>query len=226
MVVIPAIAGMDHDVSKYRDIQAFADRAHGYHDGLLGQVHRDIVARTIELALSLGPAPRRVLDVGCGTGLLLRELGRRLPEAPELTGVDPAAAMIETASAGGDAAIEPGRATDTRPRYLHGRAERLPFDDASFDLVISTTSFDHWADQGAGLAECHRVLVPGGRLVLTDLFSLALLPTLFGPRSDRARTQLRATKLLAAAGFRSVVWHRLYAEMWLSGIFRAVTASA
>jgi len=180
-------------------------------------MHRDIVVRTIDLALSLGPPPRRVLDVGCGTGELLRELSTRLPEARELTGVDAAAAMIEAASAGGEA---------ERLRYLHGRAERLPFDNASFDLVISTTSFDHWADQGAGLVECRRVLVPGGRLVLTDLFSLALLPTLIGARSDRARTQLRATKLLAAAGFRSVVWHRLYADVWLSGIFRAVTASA
>jgi ubiquinone/menaquinone biosynthesis C-methylase UbiE len=215
--VIAAIAGKDHDVSRYRDVQAFADRALGYQDGLLGRMHRDIVVRTIDLALSLGPAPRRVLDVGCGTGVLLRELSTRLPEARELTGVDAAAAMIEAASVGEQAA---------RLRYLHGRAERLPFDNARFDLVISTTSFDHWADQGAGLVECHRVLVPGGRLVLTDLFSLALLPTLIGARSDRARTQLRATKLLAAAGFRSVVWHRLYSDVWLSGIFRAVTASA
>lgn len=180
-VVIAVIAGKDHDVSQ---------------DGLLGQMHRDLAARTIDLALSLGPAPRRILDVGCGAGVLLRELSKRLPQAHELTGVDAAT------------------------------AGRLPLDDVRFDLVLSTTSFDHWADQRAGLAECHRVLVPGGRLVLTDLFSLALLPTLVGARSDRARTQLRATKLLAAAGFRSVVWHRLYAEVWLSGIFRAVTASA
>jgi ubiquinone/menaquinone biosynthesis C-methylase UbiE len=189
-------------------------------------MHRDIVVGTIDLALSLGPAPRRVLDVGCGTGLLLRELSRRLPQARELAGVDAAAAMIEAANAGGEPAIEPGLRSDTTVRYLHGRAERLPFAEASFDLVISTTSFDHWADQRVGLAECHRVLVPGGRIMLTDLFSLALLPTLVGARGDRARTQLRATKLLAAAGFRSVVWHRLYAEVWLSALFRAVTASA
>lgn len=213
-------------MSRYRDVQAFADRARSYQDGLLGQMHRDIVARTIDLALSFGPEPRRVLDVGCGTGVLLRELSGRLPQASELTGIDAAAAMIEAASVGREAAPEPGRQPDLRLRYLHGQAERLPFEGASFDLVISTTSFDHWADQGAGLAECRRVLAPGGRLVLTDLFSLALLPTLIGARRDRARTQLRATKLLAAAGFRSVVWHRLYAEVWLSGIFRAVTASA
>jgi len=224
--VIAVIGGKDHVVSRYRDVQAFADRARVYQDGLLGQMHRDIAVRTVDLALSFGPAPARILDVGCGTGVLLRELSKRLPQARELTGVDAAATMIEAAGAGGEAALESGRQPDARLRYLHGRAERLPFDDASFDLVISTTSFDHWVDQRAGLAECHRVLAPGGRLALTDLFSLALLPTLIGTRSDRARTQLRATKLLAAAGFRSVVWHRIYADAWLSGLFRAVTASA
>lgn len=224
-MVIAAIGGKDHDVSRHRDVQAFADRARGYSGGVLGQMHRDIVTRTVDLALSLGPAPARVLDVGCGTGLLLRELTRRLPEALELTGVDAAAAMIEAASADGESALGTGQ-PDTRLRYLHGRAEQLPFDDASYDLVIAATSFDHWADQGAGLAECHRVLMPGGRLVLTDLFSHALAPTLIGARRHRARTQLRATKLLAAAGFRSVVWHRLYDEVWLTGLFKAVTALA
>jgi len=43
-------------------------------------------------------------------------------------------------------------------------AERLPWPAATFDLVVSTTSFDHWADQRAGLAECARVLAPGGCL--------------------------------------------------------------
>lgn len=224
-VVITAFAGKDHDVPKYRDVQAFADRAHGYGDGPLGQMHRDLVTKSIDLALSIGSAPRRVLDVGCGTGLLLRELSRRLPDAGEFTGVDAAASMIEVASSGGEPASGASGEPDPRLRYLQGDAERLPFDDSSFDLVISTTSFDHWTDQGAGLAECHRVLTPEGRLLLTDLFSLALLPTLVGGRADRARTQLRATKLLAAAGFRSVVWHRLYSGVWLTAIFRAVSAS-
>jgi ubiquinone/menaquinone biosynthesis C-methylase UbiE len=60
-------------------------------------------------------------------------------------------------------------------------ASRLPWPAATFDLVVSTTSFDHWADQRAGLAECARVLAPGGCLVLADLFSV-LLPTLLAGR--------------------------------------------
>jgi len=208
--VSAASAGKDLTVPKYRDVQAFHNRALGYEGGLLGRFHAEVVWRTIDLALASAGAPRRVLDVGCGTGLLLRQLAERLPDAAELTGVDAATGMIEAA-----------KSEDGRLRYLQGSAERLPFENATFDLVVSTTSFDHWADQAAGLAECHRVLSPGGRLVLADLFSLALLPTLIGGRSDRARTRLRATKLLAAAGFRSVTWHRLH-----SGLIRAVTATA
>jgi SAM-dependent methyltransferase len=44
------------------------------------------------------------------------------------------------------------------PRHHHALAERLPWPAATFDLVVSTTSFDHWTDQRAGLAECARVL--------------------------------------------------------------------
>ena len=199
-------------MTRDRDVQAFGDRAPGYESGYLGQLHRDIVQRSIDLALVRFGLPQRVLDVGCGTGLLLRELGKRVPGA-SLTGIDAAPAMIQHARS---------LACDGQaPTFVRGTAERLPFEDHAFDLVISTTSFDHWADQAAGLAQCHRVLAPGGHLVLADQFSSLLLPTLVGSRSAKARTPLRATRLLAAAGFRSLTWHRLYAV-----IIRAVTASA
>jgi ubiquinone/menaquinone biosynthesis C-methylase UbiE len=86
--------------------------------------------------------------------------------------------------------------------------------------VVSTTSFDHWTDQRAGLAECARVLAPGGCLVLADLFSELLLPTLLAGRRGKARTRRRATRLLTAAGLHSPRWHRLYAV-----IIQAVTAT-
>jgi SAM-dependent methyltransferase len=207
-------AGEDRVVSRRRDLKAFHDRAPGYEGGILGRMHQEIVTSSVDLALRLAPFPQRVLDVGCGTGLLLRELAGRVPHARELTGLDAATGMVDVASARSAGA-------DPRISFVRGLAEQLPFGDASFDLVFSTTSFDHWADQAAGLAECRRVLDQGGLLVLTDLFSLALLPTLVAGRSDRARTPLRVTRLLAAAGFRSVAWHRLY-----SVIIQSVTARA
>ena len=194
-----------------RDVAAFDERAPGYESGWLGKLHHDIADRTAELALSRCPAPRRILDVGCGTGYLLRELAARVPAAAELAGIDAAPVMIETARAA---------ARDDRLRFSAGVAERLPFAAETFDLVVTTTSFDHWADQQAGLAECARVLTPGGQLVLADLFSAWLWPTILLGRRDRARTKARATRLLAAAGFRAPQWHDLYAV-----IIRAVTAT-
>jgi ubiquinone/menaquinone biosynthesis C-methylase UbiE len=202
---------MAHD----RDVAAFDERAAGYEDGWLGKLHHDIADRTADLALSRSPAPRRILDVGCGTGYLLRQLAVRVPAAAELAGIDAAPAMIETAREMARAA-----ARDGRLRFTEGAAEQLPYPGEAFDLVVSTTSFDHWADQQAGLTECARVLAPAGHLVLVDQFSAWLSPTLLLGRRGKARTKLRATRLLAAAGFRSPQWHGLYAV-----IIQAVTAT-
>ena len=200
-------SGMARD----RDVAAFGERAQGYDEGWRGQMHHQIADRTADLALTCVPAPERILDVGCGTGYLLGRLAARAPQAEILAGIDAAPAMIEAARA---------VAADGRLRFVVGTAERLPWPAAAFDLVVSTTSFDHWVDQRAGLAECARVLAPGGCLVLADLFSPLLLPTLLAGRRGKARTRRRATRLLTAVGLRSPHWHRLYAV-----IIRAVTAT-
>jgi ubiquinone/menaquinone biosynthesis C-methylase UbiE len=164
-------------------------------------MHHDIAVRTADLALSSGDAPLRILDVGCGTGLLLRLLADRLPKAEELAGIDAAAGMI---------AVARSMENDPRLGFFNGVAENLPYPDESFDLVVSTTSFDHWEDQGSGLRECARVLAPSGHFVLTDLFSTLLVPTMLASHRDRARTKHRAETLLNAAGFRTTEWHSLY----------------
>jgi ubiquinone/menaquinone biosynthesis C-methylase UbiE len=198
-------------VTRHRDVAAFDDRAPGYDDGWQGRLHHEIADRAVALLPPAAEAPGSVLDVGCGTGYLLGQLARRWPATDRFVGVDPAPAMVDAAVA---------RGGDPRVRFSAGVAERLPHPDGAFDLVVSTTSFDHWADQPAGLAECARVLAPGGRLVLVDQFSLWLLPTLVAGRRHKARTRRRAERLLRAAGFRSPAWHGVYAV-----IINAVTAT-
>jgi ubiquinone/menaquinone biosynthesis C-methylase UbiE len=198
-----------------RDVQDFDQRATSYESGWLGQFHRDLADRAVRIALAVAPAATRVLDVGSGTGYALRQLAAALPEAQKLTGVDAAPGMVRVARE----ASEPGGAGgvggssvsqgDGRVQFVQGTAEQLPLPDASVDLVISTTSFDHWVDQGAGLAECARVLVPGGHLVLSDMFSVLMWPTLVGSRRGKARTKGRANRLISAAGLRDPRWQWL-----------------
>ncbi len=175
-------------------------------------MHHEIAGRAADLAVSVHAESQRVLDVGCGTGYLLRLLAVRYPHAAELAGVDPAPSMIKAAEQAAD---------DRRLRFTVSTAEQLPFPNDAFDLVVSTTSFDHWTDQRAGVRECARVLAPGGHLVLADQFSPLFLPVLLAGRRGKARTKRRASQLLSAAGFQGLAWHDLY-----EFIIKAVTATA
>ena len=186
---------MPHD----RDVGAFDKRARGYEKGWLGGLHRDISDKVADIALASNRQPEQVLDIGCGTGYLLRKLSSQLPDA-ELCGIDPAPQMVEVASAFASKNLS----------FETGVAEALPFPESSFDLVVSTTSFDHWTDQRAGIAEIARVLRPSGRLVLADLFSVFLVPTLLVGRRGRVRTIKAATTLLQGAGLEVLSRHNLY----------------
>jgi ubiquinone/menaquinone biosynthesis C-methylase UbiE len=184
----------DQIVERDRNVDAFDRRASEYERGYLADWHRIVVARSVDVALAARPTARRVLDVGCGTGALLRLVAARLPAADRLDGVDAAAGMVAAGNA------IPG--LDPRIRLQVARAEQLPFGDGQFDLVVSTTSFDHWGDQRQGLTEVTRVLCPSGRLVLVDLSAAWLAPTTLVGRRGQARTPRQVERLLTAAGLR------------------------
>jgi ubiquinone/menaquinone biosynthesis C-methylase UbiE len=116
------------------------------------------VARTAERTLARLELARgeRLLDVGCGTGALLREAASRRPEAA-LVGVDLSTPMLREAAA-----------RRTPATLVAADAARLPLPDACVDAVVSASSFHYWPDPLAGLREAARVLAPGGRIVLTD----------------------------------------------------------
>jgi SAM-dependent methyltransferase len=126
---------------------------------LFGSFYRGIAADVAATA----PPRARVLEVGCGPGHLSMDLARN--HGLGVTGLDLDPAMIERArwNAGrGAHTLEPG------PAFVLGDVAALPFDDASFDLVVSTLSMHHWSEPAAGLAEIARVLRPGGRALIWD----------------------------------------------------------
>src|SRR5215216_2103855 len=80
-----------------RDVGRFGRWASTYdEDWLQARFFGPVQEATLRRAALLAPNPRRVLDVGCGTGALLRKAAERFPGA-ELVGVDPAAGMVEAA---------------------------------------------------------------------------------------------------------------------------------
>jgi arsenite methyltransferase len=101
-----------------------------------------------------------VLDVGCGTGFPTIELAQRLGPAARVTGIDPWAAALARAR-------RKAHVWDVaNVTFVDGDATEMPFPDSSFDLVVSNLGLNNFADPTAALAECRRVVRPGGRLAL------------------------------------------------------------
>ena len=185
-----------------RDVEQFNKQAASYDSSFAGRrFHRPVQQAMARIATRHAPNARAILDVGCGTGSVLALLAARYPAA-ELCGVDPAEEMLRVARTRFDG--------DSRVRLLSAHAEQLPFADAAFDLVVSSNSFHHWADQAAGIREIGRVLAPDGSLVMTDPFAAGWRR--WGARirrHGRMHSRAEVEAMLAATELAVVGWERV-----------------
>ncbi|HEY5339578.1 MAG TPA: class I SAM-dependent methyltransferase [Candidatus Aquilonibacter sp.] len=122
---------------------SFDSLVNAYHAGRLGYAN-DIYNALI--GYGLAPS-HKVLDIGCGTGLASAPL---IGNGYAVTGIDISEPMLAAA-----------KADYPQGTWVHGRAEQLPFPDASFDVALSAQTFHHF-DKEAALAQIVRVLRPRG----------------------------------------------------------------
>jgi ubiquinone/menaquinone biosynthesis C-methylase UbiE len=172
------------------------DRLAGRYDELRAPPGVTAVHETLARETDL--AGTRVLDVGCGTGTNLLVLAERFGCRP--AGVDSSKGMLAEA-----------RLKLPSADLRHGVAERLPFDDASFDAVWMSLVV-HLLDRPRAFSEARRVLVEGGRLIVVtpdaDSFPRAwmapLFPSYVAVEQARFPSGAALEHELMAAGFASV----------------------
>jgi ubiquinone/menaquinone biosynthesis C-methylase UbiE len=152
------------------------------------------------LSMARRQKAKQVLDIGCGTGTVLKLLWEERPNAMYY-GIDISPEMID------EAARKLKKGIDAEQILLmEGDAEKLPFKKRSMDLVICNASFHHYPNPGRALVQMHKVLRNGGRLILGDPCPSKLTAPLknrFKHKSEvHIYTKAEFKKILKIAGFK------------------------
>jgi ubiquinone/menaquinone biosynthesis C-methylase UbiE len=141
---------------------------------------------------------KRALDLGCGAGHVSFALAHG--GAQRVTAYDPSPEMLEVV-----AQVAAERGLEQVIDACVGAAEVLPFEADTFDLIATRYSAHHWASVPRALAECARVLVPGGRMVVIDVIA---------PETPLFDTYLQVIEFLRDAShvrdYRASEWRTMY----------------
>src|SRR5438874_281909 len=136
----------------------------------------EVTARAEYLSLLEIGSGQRVLDIGCGSGVIARDVARRVQPNGRVVGIDSSPALIA-------AARELTTATDgaTSITFREGDCRALPLADDSFDVAIAATVLTHVPDGHRAILEMARVVRPGGRVGVFDFDGDGLLASRCAP---------------------------------------------
>jgi len=148
----------DKGSDRLDDADALPAAYSAWRQSTLGRI-TDALEQDLILELIGPPDGKAILDVGCGDGLLALELARR---GANVLGVDTSERLIA-------AARKRAKERGADVRFDIARAEALPFETASFDVVIAVTVLCFVEDATTAVDEMVRVLKPGGRLIVGEL---------------------------------------------------------
>jgi ubiquinone/menaquinone biosynthesis C-methylase UbiE len=123
------------DDAKARDLAARLERR--------AKAEDEIAARETYLSLLNIAAGERVLDVGCGSGAVTREIAKRVGSSGLAVGLDPSPALLAVARE-----LAQGTGFGDRVEFREGSALQLPFPDRSFDAVVCVTVLSHVSGGG------------------------------------------------------------------------------
>jgi SAM-dependent methyltransferase len=174
--------------------EQFGPRAEAYANSAVHSTGEDLTA----LAAIVGDRPQAAaLDLGCGSGHVALLLA---PLVSRVVAYDLSEAMVAMTRAQG------AKRGLSNLEVRRGVAERLPYSDAAFDIVVSRYSVHHWHDAAAGLREARRVLKPGGLAVFMDTVA---------PGAPLLDTWLQALELLRDSShvrnYTLAQWHGMLA---------------
>ena len=158
-----SVATYGGDPEKHHVRRAFSRAADGYDS--LATLQRQVADEVLTALPAFEQPPRRILDLGTGTGYCLPRLCASFPEA-QVIAIDLAEGMLRR--------VRQAVAASEQVWLVNGDAERLPVADESVDLVVSSLALQWCPDLQAALGECARVLAPGGWLVYTTFGSRTL----------------------------------------------------
>lgn len=128
------------------------------------QRYNQAVSAQVLRALPDNLSGARVLDVGAGTGFFLEKLLRRHPHVDEIVALDASHAMLLQAQR----KLQNVAPSSTRLQFVLADAPPLPFENQSFDVVVSMNVLHYFDEPQKFFDEAHRVLEPGGLLVVQD----------------------------------------------------------